>query len=256
MSLYKDYVENLRKQHNPEELDKVNSIKEDKQKNKKSSEDKHTKQMIMYQYEKRAFQKERESRLKSVSKPMTNIKDYDEMDKITAESTNVCLKKPWTRLNIDMKINRLYQYGYKLSRDYNLSEDETNEVKNYLRVLLNDKLLTKQYVDYDVETGNINLISGLNITFEDGMKLSYDKDNKIKQVKKKEIVEEKSNSNSDSNNSSEESDVSSKPKRKVVKKFDDIQGKVAYSQLQNIINKSVKYRKGINIKITENRNKK
>jgi len=254
MSLYKDYVANLRKEHNPEELDKLNSIKEEKQKKKDSSEDKHTKQMMMYQYEKRAFQKERENKLKSGSKPMTNIKDYDEMDKITAESTNICLKKPWTRLNIDMKINRLYQYGYKLSRDNNLSEEETNEVKNYLRVLLSDKLLTKQYVDYDVETGNINLISGLNLTFEDGMKLSYDKDNKIKQVKKKEIVEEKPSS--DSNNSSEESDVVSKPKRKVIKKFDDIQGKVAYSQLQNIINKSVKYRKGINVKITENRNKK
>lgn len=74
-------------------------------------------------------------------------------------------KKPWNKLSIEQKINRLDQYHAHLSRTYNLSPSQQEGLKTLFRDITQRNLLDeKDMIHYDGTDGSIMNINGLKQT--------------------------------------------------------------------------------------------
>lgn len=77
-------------------------------------------------------------------------------------------KQPWSKLNKLCKINKLMEYSEKCKIDYQLSEEEVIELRDYLKRLLDRKKLVRvKDVVYDKEKGEIIKINDLCIEKKD-----------------------------------------------------------------------------------------
>ncbi len=77
-------------------------------------------------------------------------------------------KQPWSKLNKLCKINKLMEYCDKCKIKHGLNEEDTNELKEYLKKLLDrKKLIRVRDVTYDKETGEIININELHIEKKD-----------------------------------------------------------------------------------------
>lgn len=90
------------------------------------------------------------------SNQMTN----EEFNNLIEQDISNRYLKPWSKLDIICKTNRLTLYLQSLS---SLTEDQLNILKNAWNILLTEGKLNAKWVDYDSEKGIINYIKEPNI---------------------------------------------------------------------------------------------
>lgn len=72
--------------------------------------------------------------------------------------------KSWSQLNKMEKINKINKYVDSITHEYKLNEKNVQELKQYLKVCLNRKLLQRvKDVQYDKNEGVIKKINGLQL---------------------------------------------------------------------------------------------
>lgn len=85
-------------------------------------------------------------------------------DFLDSKQPTVIKMKTWSQLNKMEKLNKLYQYVDSISPEYNFTEKDRNELKQYLKKCLNRKQLQRiKDIQYDKKDGNIKKINGLHI---------------------------------------------------------------------------------------------
>ena len=98
------------------------------------------------------------SKIVSSKENTDNIQDYLEKEK------NRTKKKPWSKLGLSIKIQKLNQFVIDFGKENNLTEKDKLSLKKYLLTCLNRKKLQRvKDVSYDVKLGRIKAIPGLTL---------------------------------------------------------------------------------------------
>src|SRR5207253_10072923 len=72
--------------------------------------------------------------------------------------------RPWGKLDLHLKINRLMKHAERLRETHNLTEDEFRELRIVLIGAVNSKKMNKRSdLDYDETTGEVKKIYGLTL---------------------------------------------------------------------------------------------
>lgn len=89
-------------------------------------------------------------------------KTTETLDDFLNRKKVVVTNKTWSQLNKMTKLEKLYSYVDDISTDENLSSKDIDDLKKYLRVCLDRKLLQRMKdISYDKETEKITKINGL-----------------------------------------------------------------------------------------------
>ena len=89
----------------------------------------------------------------------TNVDDFLDKEKTIDD------KKPWNKLNKMQKIQKLSLYVKDVQKKHDMTPEQTQELKSYLKKAIDHKKLTRiKDVEYDVETALITNIPSLMVT--------------------------------------------------------------------------------------------
>jgi len=158
---------------------------------KKNEEfDKKTMQLKVYEQERKQYHLDRSKRSNTYKIPeVAEIMDDDLFNKIHRDSIVLQFKKPWSKLNNGIKIDRITYYLKQLKKEHNIEQEKIDTITMKLRELIDDKVLTKkQYVVYDEEEGCIKDIP--NLVYEEN-EFTFNLDTPKKRVKKEKDDMEK-----------------------------------------------------------------
>jgi len=150
---------------------------------KDDDSDKKTMQLKIYEQERKQYHLDRSKRSNTYKIPeLAEIMDDDIFNKIHRDSIILQFKKPWSKLNNGIKIDRITNYLKQLKKEHNIEQDKIDTITMKLRQLIDEKILTKkQYVVYDEEEGCIKDIP--NLVYE-GDEFTFNLDTPKKRVKK------------------------------------------------------------------------
>ena len=218
---YKNYINTLRDTNNStlkQQIEENKITKREKELNKDTAI---SKELRLFQNEKKQHNYEKTKKSKTFKVAETyDIGNKEEIDILTRSYTEIAMKRPWNKLHVDMKINRLYNYIEKILCDKKYNDNDKEDLKIYLKQLVLDRVLTKKgYVIYNEDE----------ITIENIPNLEVDKDEETKKIKInfdikiKKTTEKKSNKSdkSDSENKTEDK----KPRKKRTTKKKEIETK-------------------------------
>ena len=152
-------------------------VKNDDDSNKK------TMQLKVYEQERKQYHLDRSKRSNTYKIPETvEIMDDDIFNKLHRDTIILQFKKPWSKLNNGIKIDRITNYLKQLKKDHNIEQEKIDSITMKLRQLIDEKILTKkQYVVYDEEEGIITDIP--NLVYEED-EFTFNLDTPKKRVKK------------------------------------------------------------------------
>ena len=99
-------------------------------------------------------------------KPLANndviVYEDDVLDSFLNNDIELNKKETWNRLNKTIKLRKINSFSETLKNEYDLNEEEANNVTRYLHNLLDRKMLIKNNeVVYDKEEGVIEKIPNL-----------------------------------------------------------------------------------------------
>lgn len=185
---YLSHLEELRNRFSKESTLDTNQI--DEKPNSNNNPDKKTMQMRIFEQERRQYHLDRSKRSVTYKIPEeAEVMDDETLKKIIESTSLNQFKKPWTKLNVNLKIDRINKYLKELKKEHSIGDKAFKSITMKMRGLINDKVLTKKKaVEYDEEEGIITNIP--NLLFEEG-KLEYVIEEPKKKVQKKDTGTEK-----------------------------------------------------------------
>lgn len=89
--------------------------------------------------------------------------NLDELNKKLIEDESLIYLKPWNKLELGSKKNRIDNFVENIK---DLEDNKQSELKRRLHILLNNNKLTARYIDYDSNQGKISNIKKLSIDSE------------------------------------------------------------------------------------------
>lgn len=97
-----------------------------------------------------------------------NLLDIDDINKFLDKEHDNIYNRPWNKLELSIKRNRLLKYLDVIKLEYNLDAEKIKEFTNiFIKELEFNNLDKKSDVDYDIEKGEIIKIKKLVITNDD-----------------------------------------------------------------------------------------
>lgn len=135
-------------------------------------EEKKSMQLRIYEQGRKQYHLEKSNRSATYKIPeIAEVMDDEMFNKLHRDSIAIQFKKPWTKLNAILKIDRINKYLRELKKEHNISKNNFNAITMRMRELVNEKILTKKKaVEYNEEDGIIENIP--NLVYNDN-KLEY-----------------------------------------------------------------------------------
>lgn len=104
-----------------------------------------------------------------------NIKSNDSFKNRLDDSAREAYSRPWHRLERGLRLNRIRLFIEDAMKEYNMSQQEKDDMFVFLQKTHDKKLLnTVKVVQYDVETTKIILIKGLEVKRSEDGDLQWD----------------------------------------------------------------------------------
>ena len=123
------------------------------------------KPLIELTYREHQINKKKNENPKNLEK---NLLDIDDINKFLDKEHDNIYNRPWNKLELSIKRNRLLKYLDVIKLEYNLDAEKIKEFTNiFIKELEFNNLDKKSDVDYDIEKGEIIKIKKLVITNDD-----------------------------------------------------------------------------------------